>query len=64
MKVIRPTRSVYNSVAHELLDGVADIEWTDLRNALNVARTAVDACDMYWLFYGWPEHGEPVEWMM
>lgn len=64
MKPIRPTRSVYNSVAHELLDGVPDLEWTDLRNALNVARTAVDACDMYRLFYGWPEHGEPVEWTM
>lgn len=64
MKLIRPTRSVYNSVARELLDGVPDLDYADLRNALNVARTAVDACDMYRLFYGWPEHGEPVEWTM
>lgn len=64
MKPIRPSRSVYNSVAHELLDGVPKIDWTDLRNALNVARIAVEACDMYRLFYGWPEVGEGITWTM
>jgi hypothetical protein len=51
-------------VAHALIENVVDADWHDLRCALEVARIAIEACDMYRLFYGWPEVGEGIQWTM
>jgi|DEB19_MinimDraft_3_1074340.scaffolds.fasta_scaffold17391_2 hypothetical protein len=58
------SRSCINSVAHALIENVVDADWHDLRCALEVARIAIEACDMYRLFYGWPEVGEGIQWTM
>ena len=45
-------RSCINHVAHALIEDVIDLDWTDLRNALDVARIAVETTDMYRTLYG------------
>jgi hypothetical protein len=45
-------RSCVNHVAHALAEDVIDLDWTDLRNLLEVARLAVDTVDTYRTLYG------------
>ena len=45
-------RSCVNHVAHALIEDVIDADWTDLRNVLNIARTAVEVTDLYRTLYG------------
>lgn len=40
-------RSCVNHVAHELVAELADPTWRDLRAAIDTARIAVEACDLY-----------------